>query len=126
NGNQYLAAPCRNSLDPNWETTNEAWRFTPNGTVITPTSVTWYQGSVAPANIIPSNGDNSVTVTAGNTYFASVNYNLCSGSVTLVDEIVVTDPRKIWDGSVSTNWYLDTNWTPAGVPTAADCVVIPD
>lgn len=126
NGNQYLAAPCRNSLDTNWETTNEAWRFTPNGSVINPTSVTWYAGSVAPANVITSNPNNSVTVNAANTYFASVTYNICGQSVTLVDEIVVTDPRKQWNGSTNNNWYVDTNWTPVGVPQASDCVVIPD
>src|SRR5690606_2936235 len=60
--NQYAVAPCRNGLDTNWETTNEAWRFTPNGAAIIPSNITWYEGSVAVGNEIPSNGDNSVTV----------------------------------------------------------------
>src|SRR5690606_21818095 len=62
--NQYAVAPCRNGLDTNWEATNEAWRFTPNGAAIVPSNITWYVGSVATGNEIPSNADNSVTVTA--------------------------------------------------------------
>ncbi|MCK7588990.1 T9SS sorting signal type C domain-containing protein [Subsaxibacter sp. CAU 1640] len=125
--NQWIVAPCRNALDTNWETTNEAWRFTPNGAVINPTSVTWYEGSIAPGNVVASNPDNSLTVNLGGTYFAEVTYNnLCGVNTTLTDEIVVTDGRKQWNGSVDNNWYLETNWTPVGVPTATDCVVIPD
>ncbi|MGJ8590926.1 MAG: GEVED domain-containing protein [Aquaticitalea sp.] len=122
---QWVAAPCRNSLDTNWETTNEAWRFVPNGAVIAPVSVTWYQGSVAPGNVVTGNANNSLTVSTGGTYFASVEYNLCSGPITLVDEIVVTDTKKTWNGSFDNNWYRAANWSPAAVPTITDCVVIP-
>ena len=31
-----------------------------------------------------------------------------------------------WNGSVSTDWNTAANWAPTGVPTASDCVVIPD
>ena len=31
---------------------------------------------------------------------------------------------KVWDGSEGTDWYDDDNWTPSGVPTSTDCVVI--
>ena len=31
-----------------------------------------------------------------------------------------------WDGSTNTNWNTAANWTPEGVPTAADIVVIPN
>src|SRR5690606_19402363 len=32
---------------------------------------------------------------------------------------------KMWNGSVSQNWDVAANWTPAGVPTSGHCVVIP-
>ncbi|WP_157495002.1 T9SS sorting signal type C domain-containing protein [Flavobacterium sp. KJJ] len=32
---------------------------------------------------------------------------------------------KTWNGSASSNWSVDANWTPSGVPTSSDCVVIP-
>lgn len=33
---------------------------------------------------------------------------------------------KTWNGSSSTVWNTASNWTPSGVPTASDCVVIPN
>jgi hypothetical protein len=40
--------------------------------------------------------------------------------------IEVTYTGKIWNGSVSTDWYNDNNWTPNGVPDATNCVIIPN
>jgi hypothetical protein len=122
----FSVAACRNGLDTNWETTNEAWRFTPNGAVIVPDAVTWYQGSVAPENILVDNGDNTVTVNTPDTYIAVSDYTLCSGPVTLTDDTLLTDTKKTWNGSVSTSWYTAANWSPAIVPSASDCVLIPD
>jgi hypothetical protein len=125
--NQYSFAPCRNSLDDNWETTNEAWRFTPNGAPITPSAIAWYQGSVAPGNIMTANADNSVTVTQANTYFAVTSFNTCSGTVNLTDEIIVNDNRKVWTSAAgTTDWYTPGNWTNNAIPTSTDCVIIPD
>jgi len=33
---------------------------------------------------------------------------------------------KIWNGSVSNNWHTAGNWTPSGVPTSSETVLIPD
>ena len=33
---------------------------------------------------------------------------------------------KTWDGSSSSNWNTAANWTPSGVPTSSDDVVIPN
>src|SRR5690606_2069580 len=112
--------------DTNWETTNEAWRFTPNGAAIIPSNITWYEGSVAVGNEIPSNGDNSVTVNAANSYFAVAEFNTCSGPVTLTDEIIVDRTSKTWVGHIDNNWYVDGNWEPIGVLTVMDCVLTPD
>ncbi len=124
--NQYAVAPCRNGLDTNWETTNEAWRFTPNGADVTPSTVTWYQGSINASNVIASNPDNSVTVSTGGTYFAVASFNTCSGTINLTDEIVVNDNRKVWRGTVNTDWYTPANWSGNAIPTSSDCVIIPD
>lgn len=40
--------------------------------------------------------------------------------------VTVTNFGKIWNGSVDSNWFIANNWTPNGVPTAANCVVIPN
>jgi len=33
---------------------------------------------------------------------------------------------KTWTGNVDTDWYTDGNWNPAGVPTSAESLTIPD
>lgn len=32
---------------------------------------------------------------------------------------------KTWNGSVDTNWNEADNWTPSGIPTSTECLVIP-
>lgn len=52
------------------------------------------------------------------------NANLCTSTYTITIKI-----GKQWNGSDSTSpadWNVANNWTPAGVPTASDCVVIPN
>ena len=122
--NQYAVAPCRNGLDTNWETFNEAWRFVPNGAVINPTSVTWYEGSGTGGTNLGSG--TTLVVNGPNTYTAEVTYPTCNGPVTLTDEVLVVGTGKVWNGSVSTDWHTANNWTPTGVPTSSDCVLIPN
>jgi len=51
------------------------------------------------------------------------NTTLCQSPTTsvVINPVVV----KTWNGSLSANWGTSGNWTPAGVPLASDCVVIP-
>src|SRR5690606_5884380 len=42
------------------------------------------------------------------------------------DNITVSKNGKIWNGSQSTDWYDNDNWTPTGIPTNQNCVIIPD
>ncbi|MDX1278962.1 CUB domain-containing protein [Oceanihabitans sediminis] len=42
------------------------------------------------------------------------------------DTVTVTRNRKVWNGSISTNWFTSDNWTPTGVPTNQNCVIIPN
>jgi len=39
--------------------------------------------------------------------------------------IAITAIIKTWNGSVSSNWGVSNNWTPSGVPTDLDYVIIP-
>ncbi|MCO6175459.1 GEVED domain-containing protein [Flavobacterium sp. NRK F10] len=119
-------APGRNGLDTNWEATNEAWRFVPSGTSIT--SLTWYEGAGTSGPIIGTTDVINVCPSATTTYTAAITYTLCDGTVlTETDETTVTvNGAKVWNGSINNDWDNDNNWTPAGKPTALDCVVIPD
>ncbi|WP_073415475.1 T9SS sorting signal type C domain-containing protein [Flavobacterium defluvii] len=48
----------------------------------------------------------------------------CESPITVVT--INAYAGKTWNGSVSTSWNTAGNWTPSGVPTASDCVTIPD
>ena len=121
--NEYSVAPCRNGLDTNWEITNEAWRFVPSGNSRL-TGVEWYIGTDTSG--APDATTNTYTATSSGTYTAISTYSTCGGStVTLTDQVVVTNGNKTWNGSVDDNWYIANNWTPVGIPTSADCVLIP-
>ncbi|MEZ4803638.1 MAG: T9SS sorting signal type C domain-containing protein [Gelidibacter sp.] len=129
NATDGIAAPCRNTLDPNWVVTaGEAWRFVPDDGDIT--SIRWLADSGSGFAYIPGldgNDTPNVCPNVTTTYRAEVTYTpACGAPYVRTDDTVVTVGDKVWNGSVNTNWYLDTNWTPVGVPTAADCVIIPD
>lgn len=52
--------------------------------------------------------------------------NLFGRSTLFISNIAaVTGPQKLWNGTLSTDWATAGNWTPAGVPTNTDNVVIP-
>ncbi len=118
--------PGRNVLDPNWTATNEAWRFVPNGTSIA--TIEWHEGSGTTGPVVGTTPTINVCPTSTTTYTAEITYTLCDGrTIVETDETTVTvNGAKVWNGSVSTNWNVSNNWTPVGVPTALDCVVIPD
>ena len=122
---QAVTAPGRNSLDTNWSVINEAWRFTPSGTTLT--SIEWFQGSGTSGPSIGNTNVISVCPTTTTTYTAQVTYNLCTGgTIVITDETTVTViPNKTWNGSISSDWDNDINWTPVGKPNSSDCVTIP-
>ena len=125
-GTIATVAPNRNGLDANWTAVNEAWRFVPDGTSIT--SIVWHEGSGTSGPVVSTLDQISVCPTTTTTYTAEVTYQLCGGAIlTELDETTVTvNQSKVWNGSISSDWNNANNWTPAGVPTTADCLVIPD
>lgn len=125
-GTLASVAPGRNGLDTNWATANEAWRFVPSGNSIA--SIAWYEGSGTTGPVVGTSPTLSVCPTSTTVYTAEITYTLCDGrTIKEIDETTVTiNGAKVWNGSVSTNWNIANNWTPTGVPTAMDCVVIAD
>ena len=52
--------------------------------------------------------------------------SVTSGVCTAAYSTVITIPiGKQWNGTTSTDWGAAANWTPNGVPTSSDCIVIP-
>lgn len=125
-GTLASVAPGRNGLDPNWSATNEAWRFVPSGNSIA--SIKWYEGAGTTGPVVGTTPNITVCPSSTTVYTAEITYTLCDGrTIKEVDQTTVTiNGSKVWNGSVSTNWNVANNWTPSGVPTALDCVVIPD
>ena len=68
-------------------------------------------GIVIPANLAPNQYTGSLTIT---------NAGGCTSSYTITINI-----GKVWNGTTSNDWGYANNWTPSGVPTSSDCVVIP-
>ena len=68
-------------------------------------------GITIPANIAANQYTGSLTIT---------NAGGCSSSYTITANI-----GKLWNGTTSNDWGYANNWTPSGVPTSSDCVVIP-
>lgn len=52
--------------------------------------------------------------------YTATDSNSCTDAVTVIYN------KKTWNGSNNDNWYLGDNWTPIGVPTIDNCIVIPD
>jgi len=125
-GTAAVVAPNRNGLDTNWSATNEAWRFVPAGTSIT--SLVWHEGSGTSGPVIGTTDVINVCPATTTTYTAEITYTLCNGSTLIETEetTVTVNGSKVWNGSVSSNWNNNNNWTPVGRPTIADCVVIPN
>lgn len=133
-GTAAVVAPNRNALDTDWTVTTEAWRFTPSGTSLT--SIQWYEGTVATGTPISAPAPVTVGTTTKSTinvcpsattlYTAEVTYSRCNGDIKYSDNAVITvNGNKIWNGSVSQDWNTNNNWTPVGVPTSANCVIVP-
>lgn len=126
NGTAAVVAPNRNSTSPDWNTTNEAWRFTPSGASIS--SITWYEGVGTSGPVVGTTNTINVCPVQTTTYTAKVTYSFCNGATLEVtdDTTVSVIDRKTWNGSTSADWYNQNNWYPDNaIPTLDDCVIIP-
>ena len=61
---------------------------------------------------------------AQDTWFRRTVYDGTCSSVSAV--VLIKVIGKTWNGSINTDWNTAGNWTPNGVPTTSDCVVIPN
>ncbi|SEP80311.1 hypothetical protein SAMN05444005_102343 [Flavobacterium urocaniciphilum] len=83
-------------------------------------SGTW---TINPGSISGSGSSYTINgLAAGNYTFTVTNNNGCisnpSSNVSLISS------SKVWNGSVSSNWFLPANWTPNNVPSSTDCAII--
>lgn len=63
--------------------------------------------------------------TLGNpTFNIDVTTQLTNGC-SVTKTISVINKSKVWNGSVSSVWNNANNWSPVGVPSSTDCIIIP-
>lgn len=95
------------------------WSFTyTDGT--TPVTVTNWNGT-PPYTF-------SVSPSVASTYTLTALSNVTCGAAPAASMTGsgIVNGNKIWDGSTNTDWNEPTNWSENAIPTALDCVVIPD
>jgi hypothetical protein len=118
------ATVIRDISDDDWTVNSRAWRFVPDGASIS--DLRWLVDGVHNATY---DGNTSISVSPTETtiFTAEVTYNLCNSAIIREsdDFIVTVQSPKVWDGSESRDWDHADNWSPSGVPTLADCVLIP-
>lgn len=131
-GNGQITITYNVSLPANpGNPTSNSPQCNPPGVTLTrtgtpPAGETWYWQTTA-SGISTANSGATFVATTGGTYYLRAQNNTTgcwsagSGSTT-----VTVNGAKTWNGSVSTDWNVANNWTPVGVPTSADCVVIPN
>ncbi len=109
NGSQALSPPDRNT--GSWSTTNEAWRFSPNG-AISPQIIQWFKDGV----LIPDQISNPIVVCPSQnqeTYTLNVVYPNCNENIILSDSVVIEiePPLPIsnpFDLSICSNNTIET------------------
>lgn len=63
-------------------------------------------------------------VVSGSYNVTAKNNSGCISAATLVN--INSISVKTWTGATSAVWNLAGNWNPSGVPTASDCVIVPN
>lgn len=85
-----------------------------------PSSGSW---TINPGGIIGSGTSTTISGLSSGTYnFTVTNSNGCVSNSS--SNVIISPPEKTWNGSSSSNWFTASNWTPSGVPTSTDCVII--
>lgn len=81
--------------------------------------------TINPGAISGSGSSYTVNGLASGSYSFTVTNS--GGCISIASSSVnIITSSKVWNGSVSTNWFLPANWTPNNVPTASDCATIPN
>lgn len=106
----------------------------PTGTVMTVNftgTAPWtftYSDGVTPVTITTSTNPYTFTVSpAAATTYTLTALNDASCTAIAANRTGTGYVRsKTWNGSAGTDWNTAANWTPGGVPTSSDCVLIPN
>ncbi|UPQ80034.1 hypothetical protein M0M57_04160 [Flavobacterium azooxidireducens] len=85
-------------------------------------TVNWYDAETG-GNLVHTGFTYTVSLAQTTLFYVAAAEGSCESERI---EITATINSKTWNGSVSTDWNTGDNWTPSGVPTSSNCVVIAD
>ena len=80
----------------------------------------WYDATTG-GNLLFTGTEYTFTATESVTFYVAAAEGTCESSRT---EVTVTFNGKTWNGTLGNDWNSAENWTPTGVPTSDNCVVI--
>jgi hypothetical protein len=109
------------SIENSFTVTDESSQGAADGSI---SQMVW--GGDEPYSYSWSNGSNTKDITGltpGNYSVTITDANGC----TFTNSAIVSSnfTGKYWTGNISTAWNLADNWSPPGIPTSADTVIIP-
>ncbi|CAM4330847.1 T9SS sorting signal type C domain-containing protein [Flavobacterium terrigena] len=79
--------------------------------------------TINPGAIAGSGSSYTVSgLTPGSYSFTATNSGGCTSVAT--SPVNIISSSKVWNGSISSDWFAPSNWTPNNVPNATDCVSI--
>ena len=79
---------------------------------------------------VPGSAIDKVYIVPGETLLELSSFNInitttLTNGCDLIQPLAVLNNAKIWAGT-DTNWNTASNWKPSGVPTAVNCIIIPE
>jgi len=94
------------------------------------TDISVYTDAAATIAYIPGAVEDIVYVLPNASLLATPSFNIdvttqLTNGCSVTKTIPVTNKSKVWNGSTSAAWETASNWSPAGIPTATDCIIIP-
>ena len=105
-----------------------------SGSLCTTNTITVTLTGTAPWNISYSDGSTTInqtgiasspyTFTSSNTATNYTLTNVSNAACTGTYSGTVSLTYKKWSGTTNSNWNVDSNWSPSGVPTNSDAVVV--
>lgn len=75
---------------------------------------------------VPSFSGSTTATTVYNLGVGTYYFTVSNGTCSSVATTVIVDTNKTWNGFTNTDWNTATNWTPNGVPTKDNSIIILD
>ncbi len=94
------------------------------------TDISVYTDALGTIPYVPGSAEDIVYIQPNIALLATPSFNIdvttqLTNGCTITKTINVTNKSKVWNGSANTAWENANNWSPVGVPSTDDCIIIP-